>query len=326
MIYLTIRVINDTFDRNWYFFDRPFWLNSLEIVGSAFFGYFLAAILARMENVYFNRLGGEVTVSRIAKELFSVLGLTVASVHVTFIPLAAFTDDGLSWADYAQINIIPSLYALLFYGVRRSNFYIQQYVASKRRLDQLEKDKLQNELDFLKAQFSPHFLFNSLNNIYFQMNTDVPAAQASVQKLSELLRYQLYQDQQQTVPLRKESDFIRLYAQVHKQRRAEGLSLSLKLAESDTLIYPHLFLPLVENAFKYVEGATPFLEMTLTETDGSVDFCIRNSCRAGQMPRAEGIGLKNLKRRLDLLYPENHRLTAEEVEGVFTARLTVQVA
>ncbi|MEL6538289.1 MAG: histidine kinase [Bacteroidota bacterium] len=326
LIYLTIRVINDTLSGDWDYFGRPLWLNAVEVVGSTFFGYVLMRTMKRMEEVYFHRLGEEITLTRIALELLSVIGLTVASVHLTFIPLASMTDDGLSWADYAQINIIPSMYALMYFGVRRSNFYIRQYIASQRRLDQMEKDALQSELDFLKAQFSPHFLFNSLNNIYFQMAADVPAAQESVQQLSELLRYQLYQDQQQTVPLRKEGEFIRLYAQVHKKRRAEGLALRLELEESDTLVFPHLFLPLVENAFKYVEGESPFLEIGLAEADGAVHFRVRNSCRAGQAPRAEGIGLKNLHRRLDLLYPEQYTLVAQEVAGVFSAELTLRIA
>lgn len=319
LIYFTIRGINDTVDGG-RFWERELALNTIEIITAILLGYLSWWLLYWLEARYLNQNTEVVTTRRVAKELLMVIGLSLVIVNLTVVPMAALTDDGLSLADAVQLNVIPMLYLLIISAIRRGNYYIRQYIDSKIRLERLEKDRIQSELDFLKGQFSPHFLFNGLNNIYFQMDQSVADAKESVEKLSELLRYQLYQSK--TVPLSRESEFIGLYIEVHRLRKQANLRVNYQPSKSTTQVQPHLFLPLVENAFKYAEGTEPYIDITMQEAEGQVVFEVTNTCRAGQSPRAEGIGLKNLQRRLELLYPRHHRLQVTQSGDTFHVHLS----
>jgi LytS/YehU family sensor histidine kinase len=181
------------------------------------------------------------------------------------------------------------------------------------------------ELKFLKAQYHPHFLFNALNTIYFQMDENTGAAKESIEKFSELLRYQLY-DQQQTVAVSQEIRYLVNFIQLQQTRSSEKLQLEVFFDErlNGQQVYPLLFLPLVENAFKYVGGDYHI------RIDGRVEgpeirFEVGNSVPKEVPIRKEGgIGLENLRRRLELLYPGRHSLVAEKKDGNFDATLIVQ--
>jgi two-component system LytT family sensor kinase len=229
--------------------------------------------------------------------------------------------------DLVIVNVLLSLFMLLHYAILRGNSFVRALVEQKVLIEKIRNNQLHTELKFLKAQYHPHFLFNALNTIYFQMDEDVAAAKRSVEKFSELLRYQLY-DQQQTVPVSQEIHYLQNFIQLQQTRSSEKLQLQTQFDQRlDTQqVYPLLFLPLVENAFKYVGGDYCLrIAACLKEDQHCIDFKVVNAIPSCIPVKAEsGIGLENLKRRLELLYPGRHTLTAGEKDGTFIAHLTLQ--
>jgi LytS/YehU family sensor histidine kinase len=222
--------------------------------------------------------------------------------------------------------MIPTLYAIVYYGIVRSSTWLKAYVDNKVQLEKVTNEHLETELKFLKAQYHPHFLFNALNTIYFQMDEDTEGAKRSIEKFSELLRYQLY-DQQQQVPVMQEIEYLQSFIDLQKIRSTDKLKLAVDFDQklNGQLVYPLLFLPLVENAFKFVGGN---YEMCVEAkvTDGRIDFKVENSVPQLKQveKKAGGIGLENLKRRLDLLYPGKHSLTLENNGDHFKAELKLE--
>jgi two-component system, LytTR family, sensor kinase len=289
-------------------------------------GYFILWLLRRLFRYFDTHWPAGFSYKRIARELFYVFLVTEVVQCLTIMPFAAFTDDGLQVYDVADILIIPLMYSLMYYGIVRSSTFLQAYIANKLKLEQITNDHLQTELKFLKAQYHPHFLFNALNTIYFQMDEDVKEAKKSVEKFSELLRYQLY-DQQQTVSVSQEIHYLENFIQLQQTRTSEKLQLQVNFDKSlnGQHVYPLLFLPLVENAFKYV-GGEYHLNVGARQTGNTIEFTVENSVPA-QIPAKKegGIGLENLKRRLELLYPGRHTLVAEKKGNTFIAALNIEL-
>lgn len=327
IIYGTLRIVNDTMGKGFKFWERPILVNVIEFTCVILVGYIFTYIIKIQERKFFIKDASEITLQRFGKELLKVIGVALLVVNCTIIPMAAVTDDGLSLSDFVQINIIPTLYIVLYFSIRRGNFYIKEFISSKLKLQKIENDRLNSELEFLKEQFSPHFLFNGLNNIYFQMDHSVADAKKSVEKLSELLRYSLYQDQQKLVDVQEEIDFISLYADVHKIRKDDRLQVNTNYKSVSGRIYPHLLVPLVENAFKYVEGNEPIIEISARVNSDYLIFEVLNTKREIQSKSdSKGIGIKNLKRRLELLYPNDHELNVSEKNDKYfvTLKLPIQ--
>jgi LytS/YehU family sensor histidine kinase len=198
-------------------------------------------------------------------------------------------------------------------------------VEQKLLVEKVRNDQLATELKFLKAQYHPHFLFNALNTVYFQMDEDVGAAKESIEKFSELLRYQLY-DQQQMVPVSQEIRYLHNFIQLQQTRSSEKLKLEVAFDErlNGQQVYPLLFLPLVENAFKYV-GGEYHIRIEAKVEGPVIRFEVENGVPAEVPMRKEGgIGLENLRRRLELLYPGRHSLTVEKKGQNFEAALIIQ--
>lgn len=176
---------------------------------------------------------------------------------------------------------------------------------------ELEKSKTEAELKNLKNQLNPHFLLNTLNNIYALIAFDSDKAQKAIQELSKLLRYVLYDNQETYVPLLREAEFIRNYIELMKIRLNDNVSVntSFKFTQgSNTVIAPLIFISLIENAFKHGTSATEssFIDISLEErTDGTVICRIVNSChpKTDTDKSGSGIGLEQVRKRLELLYP-----------------------
>ncbi len=327
LVYATIRLINDTLadDKFW---ERPLALNAIEIGFTLLMGYIVYFAMQRVFR-YFDRFLKDGAASKtILQELFWVFVVTEIGVNLVMTPMVALTDDGLSWGDFAIINVIPLLYNLIYYAVVRSNKLLKAYVDSKVQLEKITNDHLQTELKFLKAQYHPHFLFNALNTVYFQMDDDVQAAKKSIEKFSGLLRYQLY-DQQQTVALSQEIQYLTNFIELQQVRTSDKLQLTVNFDPGldGQLVYPLLLLPLVENAFKYVGGAYR-LQMEGKLEDGHLLFMVNNSIPVNlpvPVKANSGIGLENLKRRLELLYPGKSTLTTERQAGEYRAALQIKL-
>jgi hypothetical protein len=330
LVYFTVRLLHDT-DLGQHFWERRFYINAVEIACSIFVGYMAIWIFKSLFKYYDKRWPVQLNYQGLARELSILVVLDLVLVNLVFVPMDMMLHTDwkpwwISWADVADINMIPTLYAIVYYGIARSSIWLKAYVDNKMQLEKMATEHLQTELKFLKAQYHPHFLFNALNTIYFQMDEDHEGAKRSIEKFSELLRYQLY-DQQLQVPVMQEIEYLQSFIDLQKIRSTDKLKLNVEFDKklNGQLVYPLLFLPLVENAFKFVGGA---YNMTIGAKfeDGSIEFRVENSVpELKQAPqKAGGIGLENLKRRLDLLYPGKHSLNLEKKDDHFIAELKVQ--
>lgn len=323
--YFSIRLLLDTVT-GMRFWERPWGLNLFEITCCIFFGYLLIGVHHFLYR-YFDKHWAD-TVDyrkRVLRELGVITLMTILFQNMFILPLAAFTDDGAQWYDVADINLVPLLYSLIYYGISRSNTFLQAYVNNKTKLQEVMNDQLQAELKFLKSQLHPHFIFNALNTIYFQMDEDVNAAKKSVEQFSELLRYQLY-DQQQTVSIRNEIQYLHSFINLQKVRASDKLVLNLHLDPDlyDQQVYPLLLFPLVENAFKYV-GGEYWINIHASLEHNRIHFTVENAIpKITMSAKAGGIGLENLKRRLELLYPGKHTFEISKTERTFKVALSIQ--
>lgn len=325
IIYITVRLVND-FNTDTRFWSRPWYTNAIELLFVMICSYIMQFILKKLIDKFNSGPPKPVTAKRILKEFAIVYCWTFLTVNLTVIPMAALTDDGLGMADFVIAHIIPALYLLLYFALRRSQYYFNQLVSQQIRIEKIEKDQLHTELKFLKAQYHPHFLINALNTIYFQMDENVQEAKKSIEKFSELLRYQIY-DQSQQVPASQEIEYLKSFIDLQKLRSSEKLKLKVEFDPTinGQMIYPLLFLPLVENAFKYVGGD---YEMTIRAgtNASSLSLLVENSVPTN-IPAREtgGIGLENLSRRLELLYPGQYELNSQSLPGKYRAQLTLNL-
>jgi two-component system LytT family sensor kinase len=322
MNYFTIRLLQDTQSHD-KFWQRDWRLNTFEICTSILVGY-LGIVMFRKIFEYFDRHWTEKSYKGISREVALLIGANLILVNAIFTPMAAFTDDGLSLSDFVEINLIPTLYALIYYGIKRTRKYFNSFIENRIQIEKLTNEQLTAELKFLKAQYHPHFLFNALNTIYFQMDEDVPAAKKTVERFSDILRYQLY-NQHEKLHISQEFDNLKNYIELQLTRTSRKLNLKVHFDEQlgTQAIYPLLLLPLVENAFKFVDGQYNVIIDARLAADG-ISFAVENSIRTGSLPATNGgIGLENLKRRLNLLYPDRHRFTTDRTDSCFKAFLFI---
>jgi len=325
MIYFTVRLLHDTVD-GVHFWKRSWTLNSIEIGCSILTGYLSVYIFERLFKYYNKHWPLKFSPQNLVRELLILIAANLILDNLILTPMAALTDDGLSWADLSDICTIPTLYAIVYYGIARSRTYMMAYIDNKIQLEKVTNDHLQTELKFLKSQYHPHFLFNALNTIYFQMDEDMAGAKNSIEKFSELLRYQLY-DQQQQVPVINEIEYLQSFIDLQKIRSSDKLQMEVNFDVdlNGQTVYPLLFLPLVENAFKFIGG--DYRMIVRAELAGKeIIFRVENSIPEFESPaiRKGGIGLENLRRRLDLLYPQKHSLSTKTKNGNYIAELKLE--
>jgi len=235
---------------------------------------------------------------------------------------------GAGWIDYMLINATYLPLLLIFYTLIRNNIISRNIHTNLLTLEKLKLEKKEAELNFLKAQYHPHFLFNALNTIYFQVDESNEEARETIEQLSGLLRYQLYDVNHRTV-FKQEIDYIRAYISFEQIRKTNKLSVNLDIDPSlqEQQVHPLLFQPLIENAFKYVSGAYS-IDVSLKLIDNQVNCIIHNSISeriATVNKKGNGIGLENLRRRLELLYPGKHSLHTRKDNSFFTASLTFKL-
>lgn len=208
-----------------------------------------------------------------------------------------------------------------------------QWFRSEELRNALEMENLTTELLNLKNQLNPHFLFNTLNNIYSLVNRNKEMAQEAILQLANLMRYLLYDSNGKFVLLNKEIDFANHYIDLMKLRVMPGVKIDYQFQRdtSNIQIAPLLFISLIENAFKHgVSDSQPsFIKMDLKLRDNNVIvFSICNSSfpKNDQDRSGSGIGLENLRKRLTLLYPGKHEFLIREDQGVFKCTLTIHTA
>lgn len=324
IIYFTVRVLHDT-EIHMAFWKRSWQQNVIEFSLSILVGYVGVYMFERLLKYFDRDWTPELQYGRIVRELAIMIGVNLLLMNAVFTPWVIFINGKLYMDDFADICTIPSLYAVVYYGIARAKKYMLAYIDNRIQLEKVTNDHLQTELKFLKSQYHPHFLFNALNTIYFQMDEDVEGAKKSIEKFSELLRYQLY-NQQQQVPVSSELEYLQSFIDLQKVRSSDKLKLQVELDKNlnGQMVYPLLFLPLVENAFKFIGGDYQ-LNISAAVNNKRIIFTVENSVPAFEIPATKkgGIGLENLKRRLDLLYPNKHTFAAQKQNDTFTAELTL---
>jgi len=196
---------------------------------------------------------------------------------------------------------------------------------------ELEKMRTEAELQNLKSQLNPHFLFNTLNNIYSLIAISSERAQEAVHELSRLLRYMLYDSSHPFVPIEKDLTFVHNYIELMRIRlpKHAELKTDIQIHSSDTPIAPLLFISLIENAFKHgISNNKPsFIELSIVADSDKVSCLIRNSYfpKDNQDKSGSGIGIVNLQKRLELLYPQNHTLVCRREDDVYVSELVIKL-
>ncbi len=196
-----------------------------------------------------------------------------------------------------------------------------------------EKVNLQNELKLLKSQINPHFLFNSLNNIYALSAIDSNKTQQSISYLSDMLRYVLYECEQEVVPLKKEIEYIENYLKLYslKSSKKYPITTEFNILNNSISIAPMLFIPYIENALKHsgIEKIKDsFISIKIDADDNNIQFEVENSIPKNAINKDDvgGIGLENVKKRLAILYPKKHQLTISENDSSFKVQLHIKHA
>lgn len=222
-----------------------------------------------------------------------------------------------------------SVGTVVFFGIYR---HIYHYRKLKKTAQQLRIEKQEAELNFLKSQTNPHFLFNTLNNIYSLARIKSDLAPESILKLSKILRYMLYETSSAFVAIEQELKIIADYIDLERLRYDESLHVNFNYDVEDMkqALPPLLLIPLVENAFKHGVSETrnrPFVDIHLSVRERQLLFLVKNSTEnpLEETPVRENIGLSNLRRQLELLYRE-FQLTLEPEEHSFSASLKINLA
>lgn len=198
---------------------------------------------------------------------------------------------------------------------------------AERRQMELSNQQLQSELNYLRAQVNPHFLFNTLNNIYALAYKKSDNTAEAVMKLSSMMRYMLYEANEERVPLQKEMEHLHSFIALQKLRskKQEIVHLHTEGDIESQDIAPLLLIPLVENAFKHGDFLRSPVEIKLSVSPGVLLFKVRNSRSTAQSKDTTGgVGLRNIRRRLSLLYPGNHGLHIQEEEDTFEVTLKIE--
>lgn len=264
------------------------------------------------------------------------------------------------WFVTAQLGVLLAImlihYCLVYLFFGRSKFELSNFLvfnffpylfilaastAYRLIIDKIDSDKLQQarenenlktELSFLRSQVSPHFMFNVLNNMVALARKQSDQLEPSLIKLSSLMRYMLYETDEEKVYLEKEVEYLHSYIDLQQQRFGKKLVVNVSLEEFDDhyQIEPMLLIPFVENAFKHGTGmiAEPQIDIELKAKNGILNFQVRNKFNnetAEVKDKTSGIGLTNVKRRLNLLYGANNTLLIAKKDCWFTASLQLKL-
>jgi len=320
-----IRLVSDT-PTGYKFWQRPIAFNLIEFTAAIFLSYIFQTI------IYFflkrsNSKNNKLNFKKLLLEYFYILLIGVAIVNPALVIIHYFTNDPPGLDDFVIATIIFSLFLIIVYSIYRGKQLLDAYVEEKLQIQNIKNVQMETELKFLKAQFHPHFLFNALNTIYFQIDESNDVPRKTIEKLSELLRYQLY-DVNHSVSVAQEFSFLYTYIDFQKVRMKDSLRLEISFDPQlkDKKIHPLLLFPLVENAFKYV-GGEYWIKCDARLENNNLYFEIINAIpqTADLKLKRGGIGLENLRRRLDLLYTDKYELHTSKTNDKYIAKLRIEL-
>jgi len=262
-----------------------------------------------------------------------VLGIVIsAAIRV---PLSFYLTTylfGIRSPHYNYLSVFyDSFINILFWVVLiLAGKMISDKIRSEMYISKIEKEKDTNELNFLRAQFNPHFLFNSINSIYGHIDKTNKPAREMLLKFSEMLRYQLYECNVEKIELDRELNYIENYIILQKTRMNERICIESRydLVDGKIKIAPLLLIIFIENAFKYVsqhDNNENFIHIRFEQVNRDLHFNIVNTKDGSKLRSIEspGLGIGNAKRRLELLYPDRHLLKVNNGPVQFAVELTL---
>ncbi len=222
---------------------------------------------------------------------------------------------------------IALFYVVFTMALNTSKQWFWQQVTLKR----IQMENLQTELRYLKAQMNPHFLFNSINTIYFQIDKNNIEARTTLEKFAELLRYQLYECNEDNIPIEKEIEYLKSYVDLQRLRKNDNHLINFNAAKDvrDFALAPLLLLPFVENAFKHLsnfDDQPNLVNVNLWRQNGHFEFEVSNTKNNTETSKNyNGIGLKNVQRRLELLYANKYSLAIDDTDQYYVVNLKIQL-
>ncbi|MHA8098391.1 sensor histidine kinase [Aquirufa aurantiipilula] len=301
--------------------------------------YFFVAFA--FSNIPFFYLNTEILIPKILKKKGIVLYLILLSIAI----------PGMIWVYYELQEFIiisdhvkgrgggfrrgpfmGTIFQLLFIiAIGVSYRFLSDNLKEKEIQKEEENERLKSELSFLRSQISPHFMFNVLNSIVSLSRRKPEMVESVVIKLSELMRYMIYETTDAKVAISKEMVYLENYIELQKIRFGNDIEITFnhKLADTPNSIEPMLLIPFVENAFKHGVGMVmnPIIEITLLDDREKLYFGVKNKVSSQISEKKDdssGIGLTNVKRRLELLYPNEHQLKITEDGEYYQIELEIQ--
>jgi signal transduction histidine kinase len=261
--------------------------------------------------------------------LVAVTGFTVIKLlNLILLPYASTITH---WPNATLNSQLYDVYIPLFFMVGAAagiKFYIDQ-IRTLHRLQSALRAGAEQELQFLRSQINPHSLFNSLNTIYFLIDKENRTARDTLMQFSELLRYQLYECNTERVDIGREIQYLRSYVAIQRLRHGEQYDIVFEHSPSvkDFTIAPLLLIPFVENAFKHVSHRPAnSIHIKMERKNGEFRFRVHNTREPKPAAGNGGIGLSNVKRRLELLYNGKHSLVVRTEPDTYSVTLTLQVS
>lgn len=235
---------------------------------------------------------------------------------------ASFTDLAIYW------NILLGFFMT---GMNVGIKLLYRSLHDEQQMEELKRQNLQAEMDYLKYQINPHFFMNTLNNIHALIDIDTEYAKNAVIELSKMMRYVLYESGSKTISLTRDIQFIQNYIELMRIRYDSAIDIRLEYSHSmpdKVSIPPLLLIVFVENAFKHgISYKQPsFIHIRIDYQDATVTSIITNSRHKKSRTESAGIGLENVKKRLDLIYGEDYSLLIDQSDpGVYTVKLTIPI-
>ncbi len=293
-------------------FDVPFYYILLEIVGDMIVVYF---------NIYYLLPKFFLKARVFTYGLCTLISICFLMVFYYF--LYDFVSEDFT-TDYVVSTIVNNV-AIIMMAVAFK--LIEMMYLSQNSIQELKETNLQTELAYLKNQVNPHFLFNTLNNLFIMSKKVDKKTPDAILQLSDLLRYQLYDCESEFVTIEKEVEYLNNYIELEKLRRQDmDIQLHVVGNVASAKIRPLILIPFVENAFKYSNTGgvgSAYIHIQIDQSENQFHFICKNNVGIIKASEVGGIGLANATRRLELAYPDEHSLSTDNKEGEFIVNLRI---
>lgn len=288
-------------------------------------------------NYYFNSLYAIPKLfnkKKYAMFLLAFLGMIIISAWLR-VPESYFIQKNIFHASQDHFDILNvffesfiNIFFLVFFLV--SAKIVADRVKSLVYIEQIEKERSENELNFLRAQFNPHFLFNSINSIYAHIDKSNKNARDMLLTFSDMLRYQLYECNVEKIDIQRELNYLKNYISLQRSRLDERIQVcfSANISNTSAKVPPLIFITFIENAFKYVgfnEHRPNIIRIGLNYNNGNLLFSVFNTKDnlLSNQEQSSGLGIANTRRRLELLYPGKQSLSINDSENDFEVSLII---